>query len=541
LLALSVLFGSMTGSLEEVEDGIEVDDLPNFRFEGATEFDVDQQVEVQQQDSDLSRYDLPDVIRSFVVYFQKNVRDRNVYEVHSIYENSFNKLTDRYYKSSPWPPAEAIAPLVDSDQQFLLLYKELYYRHIYSKLQPTLEQRIESWLNYCDIFNLLLSVDTPLSLELPNQWLWDMIDEFIYQFQAFCQFRSRVKTKTEEETKVLKEASQVWSVHKVLYYLHAFVDKSGVKAHIRGETATSEFAKSPLYLMLGYFSMVGLLRMHCLLADYRLALKTVEEIDLGKKGLFTRVTACHISVFYYVGWAYLMSRRYTDAIKVFSNILFYIGRTKQYHTRSYQYDQILKKNEQIYALLALAISLSPQQQIDDNLLATLRDKFSERMSRMQSNNVDMSVYEELFSFACPKFISPAPPNYDNLPANYQPQEAYRLQLKLFLQEISQQKMLPTIRSFLKLYTTIGIPKLAALLEVDENTFRDHLQCLKHKTQTLSWTNGPPLSGQRTSSADVDFYVDNEMAHVADFSTSRKHSDYFVKQIIKLEEIIANMK
>ena len=46
-------------------------------------------------------------------------------------------------KSSPWPPAEAIAPLVNNDQQFLLLYKELYYRHIYSKLQPTLEQRIE--------------------------------------------------------------------------------------------------------------------------------------------------------------------------------------------------------------------------------------------------------------------------------------------------------------------------------------------------------------------------------------------------------------
>ena len=42
-------------------------------------------------------------------------------------------------------------------------------------------------------------------------------------------------------------------------------------------------------------------------------------------------------------------------------------------------------------------------------------------------------------------------------------------------------------------------------------------------------------------ADVDFYIDNEMAHVADFSTSRKHSDYFVKQIIKLEEIIANLK
>merc|ERR1711974_454001 len=111
------------------------------------------------------------------------------------------------------------------------------------------------------------------------------------------------------------------------------------------------------------------------------------------------------------------------------------------------------------ALLAIAVSLSPQQHTDDHLLATLRDKFSDRLSRMQSNSLDVSAYEELFSFACPKFISPSPPNYDDLPANHNPQEAYRQQLKLFLSCVEQQKTLPTIRSFLKLYTTIGLPKL----------------------------------------------------------------------------------
>jgi len=527
----------------ELEDGIDVGDLPNFRFAAATEFDVEQQPEegAAQETDELAKYDMPDIIRSFVVYFQKCVSERNVHEVYSIYENSFNKLTDRYYKSSPWPPADAISPLVNGDQQFLLLYKELYYRHIYSKLQPTLEQRMESWANYCDIFNLLLSVDAPVALELPNQWLWDMVDEFIYQFQAFCQFRSRVKAKTEEELKALKEAPQVWSTHKVLYYLHALVAKSAIKQTLRGGAGGSPFAASPLYQMLGYFSLIGLLRMHCLLADYRLALQAVGDIDFSSKGLFTRVTACHITAFYYVGWAYLMNRRYTDAIKTFSNILFYIGRTKQYHTRSYQYEQILKKNEQMYALLAIASSLAPQHQTDDHLVHTLREKFADRMSRMQSNNVDLSAYEELFSFACPKFVSPSPPNYDDPPATYNPQEAYRLQLRLFLNEVQQQKQLPTIRAFLKLYTTIGIPKLAALLETDEATFREHLQCLKHKTHLLSWSSGEPLSGQRASSSDIDFYVDADMAHVADFSTTRKHSEYFIKQINKLEEIICNLK
>ena len=108
-------------------------------------------------------------------------------------------------------------------------------------------------------------------------------------------------------------------------------------------------------------------------------------------------------------------------------------------------------------------------------------------------------------------------------------------------EVKQQSLLPTIRSYLKLYTTIGIPKLAALAEKDEATFREHLQCLKHKSHTLTCLGGAPLSGTWTSSADVDFYVEGGVAHVADTSLVRKHSDYFVKQINKLEEIILTLK
>jgi len=519
------------------EEAIDVDDLPNFRFDGATEFDVTG--ESAADAPDFSQYEIPDVIRSFVVYFQKNLRDQNVYEVHSIYENSFNKLTDRYYKNTPWPPAEVISPLVNGDQQFLLLYRELCYRHIYAKLQPTLEQRFDSWANYCDVFNLLLSAEVPIPLELPNQWLWDMIDEFIYQYQAFCQYRAR--TKKNEEVQRLRDAPHAWSVHKVLYYLHALADKACIMAELQGESVDSKFASSSLYKMLAHFALVGLLRIHCLLADYQLALSIIAPIDLSKKGLFTRVTACHISIFYYVGFAYLMLRRYADATKTFSSILFYISRTKQYHTRSYQYEQILKKNEQMYALLAITLSLCPQHLIDENLLTTVREKFGERMARMQANKMDMAAYEDLFSFACPKFVSPAMPKYDDLPADYSVQEAYKLQLNRFLKEVSQQKLLPTIRSFLKLYTAIGIPKLAALLEVDEATFREHLQCLKHKAHSLVWTGGSPLSGQWASCADVEFYVDGEMAHVADTSLTRRHMDFFVKQINKLEEIICNLK
>ena len=35
--------------------------------------------------------------------------------------------------------------------------------------------------------------------------------------------------------------------------------------------------------MLGYFSIIGLLRLHCQLGDYHLALKMMENIELNKK------------------------------------------------------------------------------------------------------------------------------------------------------------------------------------------------------------------------------------------------------------------
>ena len=55
---------------------------------------------------------------------------------------------------------------------------------------------------------------------------------------------------------------------------------------------------------------------------------------------FTRVTACHVTTYYYVGFCYLMLRRYPDAIRAFVTILNFIVRMRGYHTWSHQYDQV---------------------------------------------------------------------------------------------------------------------------------------------------------------------------------------------------------
>ena len=125
-----------------------------------------------------------------------------------------------------------------------------------------------------------------------------------------------------------------------MYPIFAIIPWCELKVDSNSEIV-GEYGVRPLYRMLGYFSIIGLLRVHSLLGDFTLALKVMENVELNQKSPFTRVTACHVTTYYYVGFCYIMLRRYPDATRAFISILNFILRMRQYHTRSYQYDQVL--------------------------------------------------------------------------------------------------------------------------------------------------------------------------------------------------------
>ena len=76
-----------------------------------------------------------------------------------------------------------------------------------------------------------------------------------------------------------------------------------------------EFGNHSLYKNLGYFSLIGLLRLHCQLGDYHQALHSVRNVQLSKSVLAnTRVPTAQISLYYYVGFCYLMTRRYRVSV-----------------------------------------------------------------------------------------------------------------------------------------------------------------------------------------------------------------------------------
>jgi hypothetical protein len=111
--------------------------------------------------------------------------------------------------------------------------------------------------------------------------------------------------------------------------------RSGVD---ESDKLTSPFAQHQLYRLLGFFSVVGFSRLHCLFGDYYQALKVLANVDFSRSTVIARVPACYMSLCYHAGFAYLMTRRYQDAARVFSQALSYMLRSRTLSPRSYQTD-----------------------------------------------------------------------------------------------------------------------------------------------------------------------------------------------------------
>jgi len=102
-------------------------------------------------------------------------------------------------------------------------------------------------------------------------------------------FRARGAKRTPEELETLNQ-NKMWNVFCVLNVLHSLVDKSNIKKQLEvyasggdPDSVAGDFGRHSLYKMLGYFSLVGLLRLHSLLGDYYQAIKVLENMEIHKK------------------------------------------------------------------------------------------------------------------------------------------------------------------------------------------------------------------------------------------------------------------
>lgn len=87
---------------------------------------------------------------------------------------------------------------------------------------------------------LFSAADVHLELDLPSQWLWDIVDEFIYQFGSYCQFAAKLRNKGDEEFAKLKAQPKVWNATDVLTYLNRLIEKSQILRYLERERTGQE-------------------------------------------------------------------------------------------------------------------------------------------------------------------------------------------------------------------------------------------------------------------------------------------------------------
>jgi translation initiation factor 3 subunit L len=256
---------------------------------------------------------------------------------------------------------------------------------------------MEGWDVYRDLLDELLETaesdmassggsstsGQPAKLFILPEWTFDILHEFVYQFQGFCQFRTTLyasankhnlfstnsaggddeqpnNTNTSkaphhvvENVAILKEAGDVWNVETVYQYLHRLVAIG----------CNSTQPVPPAYQYFGIFASVALSRLECLLSDYTGCLQAMapllenndlvvqlpkpqslldndddtapaanddEDMTAYAPKTFPQVVhsvfAARISLTYHAGIAFLMVRRYKDAIVMVGELCSYMQR-----------------------------------------------------------------------------------------------------------------------------------------------------------------------------------------------------------------------
>jgi translation initiation factor 3 subunit L len=175
------------------------------------------------------------------------------------------------------------------------------------------------------------------------------------------------------------------------------------------------------------------------------------------------------------------------------------------------------------SLLAIVTHICPPAGVvEESILRTIREKHGSILSKIDAGE---EGYEDLFM--SPKFVTAS---LDNV---------YRLQMKQFSKEMTPQNGYRKLRSYMKLYTSIGISKLAKFNDMEEEEFVPLLVAYKHRMFQLEAPEGSSFAeGTRKSALDIHYYLVEDMVHVDEAEKQRRFEKYFVAQISQNTEILA---
>lgn len=458
--------------------------------------------------------EVPAEVAGFLSRLNKALAGKDVSGASRLYESELPQLTDQFYSnhhhhhhhhnrgtrqpSRHWPAPRFVKKIFTSSASEAL-YTIHYFRSVFSDRTVSAAARKQSWDAFQTVFSELTSES--INIDVPNGWLWDVVDEFIYQMQM-----NKIRKLRANETPV----QNIWSVGEVIERLKDVVARSGVikmlEALAKGTAPTVFFqgadAASHVRNVLGYSALVGLVRIRVLLGDYVGAMESAEPLGLRTFGpaLSTKIPPVHTSIYYHIGFAYMMMRRYADATATLQQALCVKASTRKF---------LEALQSHVISLIAVTCTLGDIPLQDFSGLVSERHRSNQDDDLNLLAQGDVERFREVFIRACPKFVSPADASTTQSQYAESGQEARELQLRMFLREVRQQVDVLKLRGYLRAYSTVTTAKVDQLLGTQETgtCAEAHLIAMKHKSRQLNRAGGGLLSGDFSAPGVLHFTAD----------------------------------
>uniref|UniRef100_A0A1I7TL83 Transposase_31 domain-containing protein n=1 Tax=Caenorhabditis tropicalis TaxID=1561998 RepID=A0A1I7TL83_9PELO len=76
---------------------------------------------------------VPNEVADYLVYSSRMIKEQNVPEILTLYDQASPDLTERFFRDRMWPDKSVAERIIGSGNKlFIILYKEIYYRQLYA-------------------------------------------------------------------------------------------------------------------------------------------------------------------------------------------------------------------------------------------------------------------------------------------------------------------------------------------------------------------------------------------------------------------------
>lgn len=440
--------------------------------------------------------DIPRDVYGFFRSLIRAVERREVSLLHDLYEVQFEALTKNYYMAGhgqfrSWPALrlDEVSSCFRSNKVAELIYSFLFYKHLFTDNRSVKQRDAEgAWSTYTELLPLLASC------ELPSWMMWDIFDEFLYQMTVVYQ-----KLHITDDT---------WGVPQATKLLELVIAQSKFEDVMDQPNRLDDILKGPQTSALsGFYATITMAKLDVLLGDYYSALSTLRPLDIYGKGrtVLNRVQPAAVSIYFYIGFSYLMIHRFEDAGNAFRRCL-----TVKLNGR--RFTERVQLDAAYMFVCARVLGGMAIPNITSYIGARRVPAFEDDREGLRCGEEER--FRDVFERCSPKFLTVPPADGSVVKGT----EGRELQARMFRRVVQQQQEIIKLRGFFKVYQNTKMSLLETLLEVDDGF--SPLFALKMRSRQLVHNGDAAdlLSGDFKVSSEFDCIVEDDNVEVVPSTT-----------------------